>query len=99
MDETLDDNGELSVKTNSGAEIVTYAQGTYRADFAVGFKTVRKTPTWAIILGVIGLFIFLIGLAFFFVKENQQVETRTLTVTLNDGRSFSGPYVDGATYK
>ena len=58
-----------------------------------------QTPTWAIILGIIGLFIFLIGLVFFFVKENQQVESRISTVTLTDGRSFSGPYVDNASYK
>lgn len=30
----------------------------------------RKTPGWAIVLGIIGLFFFLIGLVFFFVKTD-----------------------------
>ena len=79
--------------------MASFAQGTYTAEMTMGFRTVRKTPTWAIVVGIIGLFVFLIGVLFFFVKENQQVESRILTITLSDGRSFSGPWLDGASYK
>ena len=92
-------DGALSVKTYNDVDVATFDQGTYTADMTMGYKDVRKTPTWAIVLGVIGLFIFLIGIVFFFVKETRQVEARILTVTLTDGRSFSGPYVDEADYK
>jgi hypothetical protein len=91
--------GNLAVTTTSGADVVAYDQGTYNADIAMGFKEVRKTPTWAIVLGIIGTLLFIIGFLFFFVKETRQEESRILTITLNDGRSFSGPYVDGASYK
>lgn len=92
-------DGVLSVKSAKDVDIASYAQGTYGAEISMGFRSVRKTPTWAIILGVIGLFFFLIGIVFFFFKETRQEEARILTVTLDDGRSFSGPYIDGATFK
>ena len=40
--------------------------------------TRRYTPTWAIVVGIIGILFFLIGLLAFFVK---QTETLTVTVT------------------
>ena len=45
----------------------------------------RKTPTWAIVLGVIGLFFFLIGIVFFFVKENVPYTVPSITVTTTSG--------------
>ena len=36
--------------------------------------TVRKTPTWAIVLAVVLAFIFLLGLLFLLVKEDQRVQ-------------------------
>lgn len=90
--------GDLSVSGRGDAPIMNCARGTYSAELAMGFKTVRKTPVWAIVLGIIGLLFFLLGALLFLVKENRQEETRILTVTLADGRSFSGPYVDAASY-
>lgn len=91
--------GTLQVTTASGAAIVSFEPGTYTPVFSMGFRQERKTPTWAIVVGVIGLFFFLIGLVFFFVKETRQVEARILTVTRNDGTSFSGPYMDQANWE
>jgi hypothetical protein len=51
--------------------------------------TVRKTPTWAIIMGIIGLFVFLIGLVFFFVKQNVTEMKQGVTISTSDGQ-FSG---------
>lgn len=48
--------------------------------------TRRYTPTWAIVLGVLGIFLFLIGILFFFVKT-----TETVTVVAHP--SPSGSYV------
>lgn len=50
---------------------------------------VRKTPAWAVILGVLGLFFFLIGVVFFFVKETIPVMVPVLTVRLRDGRRLT----------
>lgn len=57
----------------------------------MGTKTVRKTPMWAIVLGVILTLTLIIGFLLFFVKEDRQVESRILTVTLTDeaGRSVA----------
>jgi hypothetical protein len=49
---------------------------------------VRRTPTWAIVLGIICLFIFLIGLVFFFVKENVPYTTPSITLTTTTGHSL-----------
>lgn len=43
----------------------------------------RKTPTWAIILAVIGFFFFLLGLLFLFVKEEKI--TGSIRVTARRG--------------
>jgi hypothetical protein len=91
--------GDLSVTTKKGVDVATFAQDTYTVEITMGRKTVRKTPTWAIILGIIGLFLFLLGALLFLVKENRHEDTRILTVTLTNGQSFTGPYVDGASYK
>jgi hypothetical protein len=41
--------------------------------------TRKFTPTWAVVVGVLGLLLFLIGVLFFFVKT-----TETLSVTLSE---------------
>lgn len=46
----------------------------------------RSTPTWAIVLGIIGLLLFLIGALFFLVKETKRVPAAVVEVRLNDGR-------------
>lgn len=48
---------------------------------------VRKTPSWAIVLGVIGLLLllFLIAALFFLVKENKTVMKPVLTISTSDG--------------
>jgi hypothetical protein len=91
--------GDLSIASAKGVDVAHYARGTYTADMEMGFREVKKTPTWAMVLGVIGLLFFLIGIVFFFVKETRQEQTRVLRVTLEDGRTFSGPYVDAASYR
>jgi hypothetical protein len=51
------------------------------ADFS---RTERKTPTWAIVLAVLGIFFFLLGLLFLLVKED--VTTGSVQITVhNDG--------------
>lgn len=44
--------------------------------------TWRHRPTWAVIIGVIGLLVFLIGALFFLVKDT---DTITLTCSAEDG--------------
>ena len=92
-------DGTLTVTAPSGAAAASFTAGTYTPVFTIGFRQERKTPTWAIIVGVIGLFFFLIGLLFFLIKETRQIETRILTVTLDNGTTFSGPYMDEASWK
>ena len=42
--------------------------------------TVRRTPTWAVVLAVVTAFILLLGLLFLLVKEDQRVQRSTVTV-------------------
>lgn len=46
----------------------------------------RKIPGWAIVLGIIGLFFFLLGLLFFLVKADRAVPGALVTVLARDGR-------------
>ena len=47
---------------------------------------VRETPSWAKVLGVIGILFFLIGLLFFLVKEERRIPAAVIEVTGQDGR-------------
>jgi hypothetical protein len=38
------------------------------------------------VLGIVGLFFFLIGIVFFFVKETRQVRASLIEIRLRDGR-------------
>ena len=49
----------------------------------------RERPSWATVLGVIGLLFFLIGVFFFFIKETRQVRTALVEVKLRDGRMIT----------
>jgi hypothetical protein len=42
--------------------------------------TVRRTPTWAIVLAVVLAFILLLGLLFLLVKEDRRMQRATVTV-------------------
>ncbi len=46
----------------------------------------RRVPGWAIVLGIIGLFFFLLGLLFFLVKTDRPVPGALVTVLGRDGR-------------
>jgi hypothetical protein len=46
----------------------------------------RRVPGWAIVLGIIGLFFFLIGVLFFFIKQDRPVPGALVTVLTADGR-------------
>ena len=51
--------------------------------------TVRRTPTWAVVLAVVTAFILLLGLLFLLVKEDQRVQRATVTVfTATDAYPF-----------
>lgn len=72
----------------SGAEIIAGASAaagvqkgytTHKASASTLMLTWRHRPTWAIIVGVIGLLVFLLGALFFLVKD-----TDTITITTID---------------
>ncbi len=93
---TVSGDGSLSVRETAPKVVANYRLvKTYKASEwqFVSSETVpvreRKTPTWAIILGVIGIFVFLIGIVFFFVKETKTVMKPGLTISTRDGQ-FSG---------
>ena len=48
----------------------------------------RKTPTWAVVVGILGIFFFLIGLLFFFVKET--VPGSRITIYAKGNASCAG---------
>jgi hypothetical protein len=75
--------------------LVAGVSGTrgYTAETA-GTSTVilsrRYTPVWAIVLGVLTLPVFLIGLAFFFVKNSETLMVDVSTTELGTSVSASG---------
>jgi hypothetical protein len=46
----------------------------------------RRRPTWAIVLAIIGAFVFLLGLLFLLVKDNVPIQSAMVTVHTTDGR-------------
>lgn len=50
------------------------------------WRETRSTPGWAIVLGVIGLAVFLLGALLFFVKTTKRTPAAVLELRLMDGR-------------
>ncbi len=82
--------GRLATLTQDGVTISIVQDGTPREQWNAEDATVsvartdvpeRYTPGWAIALGVLGIFFFLIGILFFFVKETRYVPRITTTLT------------------
>jgi len=46
----------------------------------------KRTPPWAVIVGLIGLLVFLIGILFFFIKEDVRTPTALVEIAGHDGR-------------
>jgi hypothetical protein len=80
-------------------DVATWLPGpdVVRVDIDEQTTYVKRTPTWATILGVIGLFFFLIGIVFFFVKTTEPVLSTVVTVHALDGRvlAFRVPHAAG----
>lgn len=53
-----------------------------------GTTTSRRMPVWAAVLGIIGLFFFLIGIVFFFVKETVNTPGTLVSLMTKDGRTL-----------
>jgi hypothetical protein len=51
-------------------------------------QVTRERPGWATVLGVVGLFFFLIGIFFFFIKEDVRRPAALIEVTGTDGRTI-----------
>lgn len=58
----------------------------------------KKTPTWAVVLGVLGLLLFLIGILFFFVKTSEVEQGALVEIGGSDGRvlAFRAQNTDAA---
>ena len=52
-------------------------------------QRIRKTPTWAVVLAVIGFFFLFLGLLFLLVKEEHTAGTVTITVQGPQGQFHS----------
>ena len=63
--------------------------------------TIRKTPGWAIVVGVLGLFVFLLGALFFLVKTTEVEPGALVEVAGADGRvlAFRCAGVDANTLR
>jgi hypothetical protein len=90
LNKSADDT--LRIKTANGRTLTTASNGQWSGEEKMTPTTRRVTPSWAKVLGVIGLLFFLIGILFFFVKENETVLIKTLTITTPDG------YVTGTVF-
>lgn len=82
-------DGSVQVIQNRKVQMFVPASSVLTLGLEYRTVMVRRTPTWAIVAGVLGLLVFLLGIAFFFVKETVP-EKRTFTVLeLKDGRSIA----------
>lgn len=71
-------NGQQAyVADTAGCPIIDW---TADVRFVETTSTVRKTPGWAVVLGVIGILFFLIGILFFFVKQDVPVKSQAMTI-------------------
>jgi hypothetical protein len=91
----LDLNQPVQVVRFSDGGIGVYQRGLNMAYWPAGEATmgverrttyIRSTPTWAIVLAVVGFFlVFVFSLLFLLVKENRLVEHAVTTVTTAHG--------------
>jgi hypothetical protein len=91
----LDINQPAQVVQFSDGGIGVYQRGVNVAYWPSGTATlgverrtayVRSTPTWAIVLAIVGFFlVFVLSLLFLLVKENRPVEQAVTTVTIASG--------------
>jgi len=74
--------GKSRAEIVAGVTAAAGTQKTYRVAApspSTVMLTWRRTPTWAVVLALIGIFVFLLGLLFLLVKE-----TDTITVNCSD---------------
>ena len=64
-------------------------------------KTTKRTPPWAIVLGILGLFVFLLGALLFLVKETTVDKGALVEIAGTDGRvlAFRATGVDANTLR
>ena len=67
---------------------LVYTMSDASVAYEQGQRAIKKTPTWAIVLAVLGLFVFLLGLLFLLVKETTYVPTNTVRFTDPYGRTL-----------
>jgi hypothetical protein len=82
-----------SKKSEAGQPVPTVHDYAIRVDSVMAER--RETPTWVIIVGVLGLFLFLIGI-FFFVRETVQYAVLTTAIGLPNDNLVSGGWVPDA---
>src|SRR4051794_34324626 len=58
-----------SVELWSRQQLLLYTMADAALTYETSQREVKRTPSWAIVLAVIGVFIFLLGLLFLLVKE------------------------------
>lgn len=82
----MPDGSVRLVGNDDGTRYVTVAADEITSVTVVDASVWRKrTPTWAIVVGVLGLFVFLIGALFFLVKESYQVPGSMVTIQTTRG--------------
>lgn len=71
------DNQQATVCDTNGHTIIGWSDDVRFVDTVT---TGRRVPPWAVVLGIIGLFFFLIGIVFFFVREDYPITVQGMTV-------------------
>lgn len=92
----LDNPLQLARLIVTGDHVAVWEQQTNRVwapltqvrgiDVRDATRTERRIPSWAVVVGIIGLFFFLIGVLFFFVRTDHVVPGTLVTVATTDGR-------------
>jgi hypothetical protein len=77
-----------TVEVWSPDQQMLYSMSGVSISCETGQRAVKKTPTWAIVLAVIGVFVFLLGLLFLLVKETTYVAMTSARFTDPNGRTL-----------
>jgi hypothetical protein len=79
---------ELWQPEANGSTANLYRMADATMSLESGTRIVRKTPTWAIVLAVLGALFFLLGLLFLLVKENRDEPTNQARFVDPSGRTL-----------
>lgn len=86
----VDLQGDLWLQRGSGETITFANKDDWSSVQTISTRWEKRTPTWAIVMGILGLLFFLIGALLFFYKEQYPVIEKNIQVNLPNNQYIAG---------